>query len=87
MFSLNTDSLGCQYFKGTSRALVLGMPLRDTIKSLLLVLDLFLTSTFGLVSWICAHIISNLIKYNFSGSRIFFQTCLVSVTVVSSSSY
>ena len=37
MFSPNTDSLGCQPFKGASWALVLGLPLRDTIKGLLLV--------------------------------------------------
>ena len=47
MFSPNQDSLGCQPFKGASWALVLGLPLRDTIKSLLLVLSLFLIPTFG----------------------------------------
>ena len=55
MFSSNTDSLGYQ----SSWALVLGLPLRDTIKGLLLVLDPFLISVFGLVSWVCAPIISN----------------------------
>ena len=50
MFSPNTDSLGCQSFKGASWALVLSLPLRDTIKGLLLVLDPFLITTFGLVS-------------------------------------
>ena len=35
VFSPYTDSLGCQRFKGASWALVLGLPLRDTIKSLL----------------------------------------------------
>ena len=50
MFSPNTDSLGCQPFKGESWALVLGLPLRDTIKGLLLVLGPFLIPTFGLVS-------------------------------------
>ena len=59
MFSLNTDSLGCQPFKGASWTLVLGLPLRDTIKGLLLVLGPFLIPTFGLVSWACAPIISN----------------------------
>ena len=59
MFSSNMDSLGCQPFKGASWALVLGMPLRDTIKDLLLVLGPFLIPTFGLVSWACAPIISN----------------------------
>ena len=44
VFSPNTDSLGCW-------ALVLGLPLRDTIKGLLLVLGPFLIPTFGLVSW------------------------------------
>ena len=48
MFSPNTDSLGCQPFKGASWALVLGLPLRDTIKGLLLVLSPFLILTFGL---------------------------------------
>ena len=47
VFSHNTDSLGCQPFKGASWALVLGLPLRDTIKGLLLVLSPFLISTFG----------------------------------------
>ena len=42
MFSSNTDSLGYQSFKGASWALVLGLPLRDTIKGLLLVLGLHL---------------------------------------------
>ena len=51
MFSSNKDSLGCQSFKGTNWALVLGLPLRDTIKGPLLVLDPFLIPTFGLVSW------------------------------------
>ena len=59
MFSLNTDSLGCQPFKGASWALVLGMPLRDIIEGLLLVMGPFLIPTFGLISWVCAPIISN----------------------------
>ena len=62
MFSLNTDSLSCQPFKGASWALVSGLPLRDTIKGLLLVLGPFLIPTFGLISWACAPIISNSIK-------------------------
>ena len=37
MFSSNKDSLGYQSFKGASWALVFGLPSRDTIKSLLLV--------------------------------------------------
>ena len=56
MFSPKTNSLGCQPFKGASWALVLGLPLRDTIKSLLLVLGPFLIPTFGLVSWVCTPI-------------------------------
>ena len=63
VFSPNTDSLGCQSFKGVSWAIVLGLPLRDTIKSLLLALGPFLTPKFGLVSWACAPIISNPISY------------------------
>ena len=59
VFSPNTDSLGCQLFKGASWALVLGLPLRDTIKGLLLVLGPFLIPAFGLVSWACVPIISN----------------------------
>ena len=59
MFSPNTDSLGCQPFKGASCALVLGLPLRDTIKGLLLVLGPFLIPTVGLVSCVCTPIISN----------------------------
>ena len=59
VFSPNTDSLGCQPFNGASWALVLGLPLRDTIKALFLVLGPFLIPTFGLVSWACAPIISN----------------------------
>ena len=51
MSSPNTDSLGCHPFKGASWALVLGLPLRDTIKGLSLVLGPFLIPTFGLVSW------------------------------------
>ena len=62
MFSPNTDSLGCQPFKGASWALVLGLYLRDTIKGLLLVLDPFLIPTFELISWACMPIISNPIK-------------------------
>ena len=62
MFSPNTDSLGSQPFKGASWALVLGLSLRDTIKGLLLVLGPFLIQMFGLVSWACAPIISNLIS-------------------------
>ena len=41
VFSPNMDSLGCQPFKGASWALVLGLPLRDTIKGLFLVLGPF----------------------------------------------
>ena len=59
MFSSNTNSLGYQSFKGVSWALNLGLPLRDTIKGLLLVLSPFLISTFGLTSWAYASIISN----------------------------
>ena len=62
MFSSNTDSLGYQSFKGASWALVLGMPLRDTIKGLLLVLGPFLIPTFELVSWAYVPIISNSIS-------------------------
>ena len=51
VFSPNTDSLGCRSFKGASWALVLGLPLRDIIKGLVLVLGPFLIPTFGLVSW------------------------------------
>ena len=65
MFSPNTDSLGCQPFKGANWALISGLPLRDTIKGLLLVLDPFLIPTFGLVSWAYTPIISNPINYNF----------------------
>ena len=50
VFSPNTDSLGCQPFKGASLTLFLGLPLRDTIKGLLLVLGPFLIPMFGLVS-------------------------------------
>ena len=50
VFSPNTESLGCQPFKGASWVLVLSLPLRDTIKGLLLVLGPFLIPTFGLVS-------------------------------------
>ena len=59
VFSPDTNSLGCQPFKGASWALVLGLPLRDTIKSLLLVLSPFLIPTFGLVSWAYVPFISN----------------------------
>ena len=62
VFSPNTDSLGYQPFKGASWALILGLPLRDTIKGLLLVLGPFLIPTFRLVSWACASIISNPIR-------------------------
>ena len=55
MFSTNTDSLDCQPFKGVNWALVLGLPLRDTIKGLLLVPGPILIPTFGLVSWAYAH--------------------------------
>ena len=68
MCSFNTDSLGYQSFKGASWALVLGMPLRDTIKGLSLVLCPFFIPTFGLVSWACAPIISNLISNIIPGS-------------------
>ena len=50
MFSPNTNSLGCRPFKGASWALVLGLPLSDTIKGLLLVLGPFLIPTFEFVS-------------------------------------
>ena len=46
----NTDSLGGQPFKGASWALVLGLPLRDTITGLFLVLGPFLIPMLGLVS-------------------------------------
>ena len=49
MFYPNTDFLGCQPFKGANWALVLGLPLRDTIKDLLLVLDPILIPIFKLV--------------------------------------
>ena len=62
VFSPNTDSLGCQPFKGVSWTLVLGLPLRDTIKGLLLVPGSFLIPAFGLLSWACAPIISNSIS-------------------------
>ena len=65
MFSYNTDSLGYQFFKGASWALVSGLHLRDTIKGLLLVLDPFLTPMFGLASWACAPLISNPINDEF----------------------
>ena len=50
VFSPNTNSLGCQTFKGVSWALILGLPLRCTSKGLLLVLGPFLIPMFGLVS-------------------------------------
>ena len=65
MFSPNTDSLGYQPFKGASWVLVLGLPLRDTINGLLLVLGPFLIPSFGLVSWACVPIISNPISYRY----------------------
>ena len=46
MFSLNMDSLGYQHFKGASWTLVLGLPLRDTIKGLSLVLGPFLIPSY-----------------------------------------
>ena len=49
--------------EGASWALVLGLPLRDTTKGLLLVLDPFLFLTFELVSWAYAPIISNPIRH------------------------
>ena len=52
-------------FKGANWALVLGLPLRDTIKGLLLVPNPILIPKFGLVSWACAPIISNPINYYF----------------------
>ena len=64
MFFSNTDSLGYQSFKGTSWALVLGLPLRDTIKGILLVLCPFLIPKFGLVSWASAPIILNSINFH-----------------------
>ena len=67
MFSSNTDSLGYQSFKWASWILVLGLPLGDTIKGLLLVLGPFLIPTFGLIFWVCASIISNpIIIINFN---------------------
>ena len=65
VFSFNTDSLGCQPFKGVSWALVLDLLSRDTIKGILLALSQFLIPTFGLISWACAPIISNPIKVIF----------------------
>ena len=64
MFSFNTDSLGYQSFKRVNWALVLGQHIGDTIKGLLLVLGPFLLPTFGLVSWACAPVISNPIRFN-----------------------
>ena len=64
MFFPNTDSLSCQSFKGSSWTLILGLSLRDTIEGLLLVLSPFLILTFGLISWACVPIISNLIRIN-----------------------
>ena len=78
MFSPNTDSLGCQLFKGANWALVLGLPLKDTIKDLLLVLGPILIPTFGLVSWVCAPIISNPIKIN---KIIYFQKKLINIDI------
>ena len=63
VFSPNTDSLGYQPFKGANWALVLGLPLRDTIKGLLLVPGPILIPTFRLVSWACTPIISNPIRW------------------------
>ena len=63
VFSPNTDSLGYQPFKGAIWALVLGLLLRDTIKGILLALGPFLIPTFRLVSWACAPIISNPVKF------------------------
>ena len=65
MFSHNTDSLGYHSFKGASWALVLDLPLRDTIKGVLIVLGPFLISMFGLVFWVCTPIISNPIRNDF----------------------
>ena len=48
LFSPNMNSLSCQPFKGVSWALVLGLPLKDTIKGLLLVLGPFLIPRLGL---------------------------------------
>ena len=59
MFSSNTDSLGYKSFKEVSWTLVLGLFLRDTIKSLLIVLNSFLILTFGLIFWTYAPTISN----------------------------
>ena len=64
VFFSNTDSLGYQSFKEASWALVLGLPLRDTIKGILLVLCPFLIPTFGLVSWDSVPIISNSINFH-----------------------
>ena len=49
VFSSNTHSLGYQPFKGANCALVSGLPLRDTIKGLLLVLGPF----FNPDVWVC----------------------------------
>ena len=76
MFSSDTDSLGYQSFKGASWVLVSGLHLGDTIKGLLLVLGLFLIPMFGLASWACAPIISNLFGTNF---RFFKNTNLVKI--------
>ena len=72
MCSPNTDSLGCQPFEGTSWVLVLGLPLRDTIKGISLVLGPFLIPTFRLVFWFCAPIISNPII----NEHVFYMTYL-----------
>ena len=76
MFSSDTDSLGYQSFKGAGWVLVSGLHLGDTIKGLLLVLGMFLILMFGLASWACAPIISNLIRTNF---RFFKNTNLVKI--------
>ena len=74
-FFSNTDSLGHQSFKGASWALVLGLPLRDIIKSLSLVLGPFLIPTFGFISWVCAPIISNPISICFKILKFASITC------------
>ena len=55
VFSPNTDSLGCQPFKGASWALVLGLYLGDVIKGLLLVLSPFLNPFWACVLGLRAY--------------------------------
>ena len=70
--SFNTDSLGrlyYQFFEGVDWTLVLGLYLRDIIKSraliLGLLLNLLLSLTFGLAFWAYAPIILNPNKHNY----------------------